>query len=455
MEAVGETASRIATGELSAVEVLADALNRIADSELNAFTSTDAHALERAEAIDEAVAEGRDVGPLAGVPIAVKDLIDHAGRVNTRGSSLPRDPATTTATCLARLEDAGAIVVGRTGLHEYAFGFSSENQWHGAVRNPWDPHLSPGGSSGGSGAAVAARIVPAALGTDTGGSVRVPAALCGVVGLKVTHGRIPIDGVFPLAPSIDTVGPFARSVADAALLYAVMAGQTRADPWSLPVPTRPPRPVRLDELRLGFLVPWTSTPLDQDVHAAWDRTIDWLRQQGVAVQALEIPDLDLTGEMAASFGYEVAHIHRRRFAEHPESYGDEVAARIRVALEVTFDDYLGALAWRRRLRTHFDRALEDVDALITPTVASTRKEIGVDTISIDGEDEPYRLPLSRFTAPVNHAGLPALSVPLEGPGTPPPGLQLIGRAWSEATLIGIGKALEREGLVVCAVPPHA
>ncbi len=448
-----ETAARIASREVEATDVVTDALARIDGSRLNAFTQPDPQALERAAAIDEAIATGRSVGPLGGVPVAVKDLIDHEGRVNTRGSSIAREPSTRTATCVARLEDAGAIVVGRTGLHEYAFGFSSENPWSGPIHNPWDLSLSPGGSSGGSGAAVAAGLVPAALGTDTGGSVRVPAAMCGVVGLKVTHGRIPIDGVYPLAPSIDTVGPLARTVEDAALLYAVMAGLSEHDPWSLPAPVTPPPTLRLEDVRFGFPVPWTTTPLDDDVASAWNDAIAFLRSEGAVVQAMEA-EIDLTGSMPASFGYEVANVHRTRFAEQPETYGPEVADRIRVALTTTFDDYLEALAWRRRLRLRFDGLLDDVDVLLTPSVATTRKPIGADTLVTGGVEEPYRLPLSRFTAPVNHAGLPALSLPLPGPGTPPPGLQLIGRAWSESLLIGIGRALERSGLVTPRTPPY-
>jgi len=182
------------------------------------------------------------VGALAGVPIALKDLIDHAGRPNTAGSSYPAITPDASAPAVARLEAADAVIIGRTGLHEYAFGFSSENHWFGPVRNPWDLDLSPGGSSGGSAAAVAAGLAAGALGTDTGGSVRVPAALCGVVGLKVTHGRVPLRGVFPLGPSIDTVGPIGRSVVDIARLYETIAGFDPGDPWSAPRPVVPPAP---------------------------------------------------------------------------------------------------------------------------------------------------------------------------------------------------------------------
>ncbi|MDQ3783275.1 MAG: amidase, partial [Actinomycetota bacterium] len=191
-------AAAVRSGQRRAVEVVAECLHRIGDDPLNAFTLITADAaMADAATVDAAVAAGEDPGPLAGVPVAVKDLIDQAGLPNTAGSSFPPAVPDQDATVIGRLRRFGAVPVGRTGLHEFAFGFSSENPWFGAVRNPWDRTISPGGSSGGSGAAVGAGWVPVALGTDTGGSVRVPAALCGVVGLKVTHGAVPTTGVYP------------------------------------------------------------------------------------------------------------------------------------------------------------------------------------------------------------------------------------------------------------------
>lgn len=453
MDSIAETAAAIASGDRSAETLIDALLAEIADDDLNAFTAADPYAVERAAAIDEAVAAGEAVGPLAGVPIAVKDLIDHRGRVNSRGSSIATEPATTTAECVRRLEAAGAIVVGRTGLHEYAFGFSSENHWFGPVHNPWDATLSPGGSSGGSGAAVAAGLAAGALGTDTGGSVRVPAALCGVVGLKVTHGRIPIGGVYPLASSIDTVGPLARTVDDTALLYAILAGHDPSDPWSLPEPVAPPQTVELADLRVGVVTPWTDGPNTDDVDAAWHETLDRLRSHGVRVVEIELPELETTGRMLASFGHEVAALHRRRFTERPETYGPEVAERIAAAMTVTDADYHLALAWRRRLRHQFEVALSVCDVLATPTVAALCKTIGVDEIVTSAGAEHYRLPLSRYTAAVNHALLPAIALPLDMEGAPPPSLQLIGPAWSESLLLGIGAALEAVGLVGWRTPP--
>jgi aspartyl-tRNA(Asn)/glutamyl-tRNA(Gln) amidotransferase subunit A len=348
---------------------------------------------------------------------------------------------------VSRLERAGAIVAGRTNLHEFAFGFSSENPWFGPVRNPWDTATSPGGSSGGSAAAVAAGLVPAAIGTDTGGSVRVPAALCGVVGLKVTHGRIPLTGVYPLAASLDTVGPLATTVGDAALLYAAMAGHDPADPWSGRRPVRsagaPPEP---SALRFVVPHPWVDRSVTPEVAAGWEWFRSALASLGATVVDREIPEIDFPGMVSEAMYPEVAAVHRRRFAEHPEGYGPEVRRRVELAVAAEVDPYLDGLAWRRRMREAARSALATADALITPAVAAHRKIIGVDTVEVGGEDVSYRGPLSAFSALVNHMGLPALALPLAADGSPPPSAQLIGNAWDEHRLLAMGVALEAAGV---------
>ncbi len=454
---VASVAADVRHGRRSALEITTETLDRISVSQnrLNAFTSIMGEpALRRAAMIDEQVAAGQDPGPLAGVPIAVKDLIDQAGIATTNGSSFPTERAKTTAPCVARLERVGAVVVGRTGLHEYAFGFSSENHWFGPVRNPWDPSTSPGGSSGGSGAAVAAGLVPVALGTDTGGSVRVPAALCGVVGLKVTHGRVPLTGVTPLAASLDTVGPLGRSVADAATAYGAIAGHDASDPWSLPRPVElPGTPASLTGLRFGVPEQWVDRPLSTEVAEGWAAFRTMASDAGVEVVGIDLPEWTFPGLVTESMYPEVAAVHRRAFAATPERYGPEVRERIALALEADMDGYLQGLAWRRRMRSTATEALRACDVLVTPSVAALRKPIGIDTIEIEGEAVGYRLALSCFSALVNQTGLPALSVPLAIPGTPPPSVQLIGRAWSEHRLLEIGLALEEAGIVAVPRPP--
>ncbi|MDH3250675.1 MAG: amidase, partial [Acidimicrobiia bacterium] len=259
---------------------------------LNATTLIDTdRALARSDALDEA---GDFAQPLTGVPIALKDLIDHAGRATTCGSSFHAPVPDRSATVVDRLEAAGAVIVSRTNLHEFAYGFSSENPWFGPVRNPLDTETSAGGSSGGSAAAVAAGQVPIAIGTDTGGSVRVPAALCGVYGLKVTHGRIPLTGVFPLAASLDTVGPIAATIDDLALAYHVMAGHDPADPWSAQRPTTTPAGARpdLNGVRVAVPIPWIDeAPTSEEVAVAFTEAVTRIRSLGATVDTVTDPVL--------------------------------------------------------------------------------------------------------------------------------------------------------------------
>lgn len=450
-------AAGVRAGETSARDVIERSLRAATafQDRLNAFTLIDTErALDRARQIDAAVARGTDPGRLAGVPVAVKDLIDQEGMVTTRGSSLAVPPATTTAPCVAALEAEGAVVIGRTGLHEYAFGFSSENHWFGPVRNPWDPDLSPGGSSGGSGSAVGAGIVPIALGTDTGGSVRVPAALCGIVGLKVTQGRGSTRGVFPLAPSLDTVGPLGRTVGDVALAYAVIGAHDEADPWSAPQPVvEPGDPQPLASLSVGVPHPWVDDDVEGDVRTGFEAAIEALRSHGAAVGRIDDEVISPPGMNNASVYFEVATIHGARWREHPESYGPEVAKRVAASLRFDRDAYLEALQWRKQVRSAFQEALATFDVIATPSVGALRKRIGSDTIEIDGSAVSYRRPLSRFTALVNHAGLPALALPLSSDARPPPSLQLVGPAWSEHRLLEIGAGLEAAGIVTTPHPP--
>jgi aspartyl-tRNA(Asn)/glutamyl-tRNA(Gln) amidotransferase subunit A len=457
-DGVAGIARAVSTGDVAATEVVAAYLARAEAIQptLNAFTYLDAErAMAAAAAVDRKVRGDGDPGPLAGVPIAVKDLIDHAGRPNTAGSSLPPPIPEISAPSVARLEAAGAIIIGRTGLHEYAFGFSSENYWFGPVRNPWDPTLSPGGSSGGSAAAVAAGAAAAALGTDTGGSVRVPAALCGVVGLKVTHGRVPLTGVFPLAPSLDTVGPLARDVTDTTLAYLVIAGHDKADPWSAPRRVEQPGPPpRLDEVTFGIPHPWVDLPQTEEIQASFAATLRALTAAGARLAHLDLPDLVPAPELELSVYPEVAVVHEQRWHEYPDSYGPDVGKRFSEVFEVDPLDYVRAQEWRARIRHTAEGALSDCDVLLTPAVAANRKQIGAENIEMGNKDVSYRPQISRYSALVNHAGLPALAIPLDDDGVPPPSIQIIGRRWEEHRLLEIGAAFERAGLSRYRTPPQ-
>ncbi len=394
---------------------------------LNAFTQIE----------DESSAGSTATGALTGLPIALKDLIDHAGRTTTAGSAFYRHRATTSATCVSRLEAEGGVIIGRTNLHEFAYGFSSENPHFGPVRNPWDLNTSAGGSSGGSGAAVAAGIVPVAIGTDTGGSVRVPAALCGCFGLKVTHGSIPLDGVFPLVPSIDTVGPIADSVDNLERVYRVLADD--ADP----LPEHKP-------FRFGIPQPWFDNgPVSEDVSASFETAVSEIRSLGNNAREIEIANVFPDSGLGGVFAPEVSATHRG-FVEHGMPYGDDVAARIESSFATTESQIAEGKAWQQMIKDRFDEAFAEVDLLITPTVGAMRKTIGENEIA----GSNYRTVLSWFTSIVNIAHLPAVALPLLRSGQPPVSIQVIGPPGSELTLLTLARSWEGQGLVGFALPPN-
>jgi len=403
---------------------------------LNAFTSIDDEgALKRAAELDRKIETGDDVGPLAGAPVAVKDLIDQADQVTSCGSSFYRMRSEESAPCVAAIEEAGGVVIGRTGLHEFAFGFSSENPFWGDVHNPWDPNTSPGGSSGGSAAAVAAGIVPIALGTDTGGSVRVPAALCGTYGLKVTHGRISLEGVFPLVPSIDTVGPLANSINEIAVSYRAMSGD--AEPES--EPTR---------LRLGVPEPWFElSPTDDDIASEFQKAIDMLTSMGHEIRPVEMPDVLPSQHLWNAIAAEVRDVHRQ-FRLAGSLYGADVKERLDAADLVSDPEIEASRLWQQTIRDSFSHIFGTIDFLITPTVPVRRKVIGEDLIN----GQPYRSVLSYFSAIVNHSLQPAIALPLADSGTPPASLQVIGPRSSEVALIGFGRHLESEEIARFILP---
>jgi aspartyl-tRNA(Asn)/glutamyl-tRNA(Gln) amidotransferase subunit A len=447
-----EASRLVESGERTATQLVSDALDRAEASQpaLNAFTLVDRdHAMSIAQA-------RTNTDPLSGVTFAVKDLIDQAGLPNTCGGSFEPTIPTMDAPVVARLIGQGAVPIGRTGLHEFAFGFDSENHWFGPVRNPWNTSLSVGGSSGGSAAAVAAGVCSVALGTDTGGSVRVPAALCGIFGLKVTHGRVPISGVHPLATSLDTVGPLARTVADIETVYSVIAGQDPSDPWSVdrPVGDPAPRPA-LDSITLGIPRPWVDdTQVTADVAESWHAMLSALAKLGVRLVDLDAPDLvPATGGTPSGY-WEVADVHRERLIATPERYGPNVRDRLGRTLAATGSEYLTTLAQRRRLADEFEQALGAVDALLTPATGMIAKPIGVtETTLSDGRTVHYRAPIARFSALVNEVGLPGFTLPANVLETSPPGaIQLVGSPWSERRLLAIAAQLEGAGICVYRRP---
>ena len=457
MGSIADLAGSVRSGAVTAVEVVEAALDAADATQpvLNAFTLIDRdRALERASAIDRRVADGNDPGPLTGVPIALKDLIDQSGIATTNGASFEATVPARSAVVVDRLEAAGAVIIGRTGLHEFAYGFTSENPHFGPVRNPWDPSLSPGGSSGGSAAAVAAGIVPAAIGTDTGGSVRVPAALCGVVGLKVTHGRVPLTGVTPLAPSLDTVGPITGTVADAAAVYAVIAGEDPDDPWSAPRGVEVVGDARdLSTVRVGVPKQWMRAPTDRVSRDAFQSAVANLLDAGATVETVDEPALAITEAASVASSGEILRVHRDRWEQEPERYGRDVAARLAAASEVGIDAMVDAAAWDAGATHSLARIFERYDVLMTPTVGSARKIIGEADMDIDGTAVFHRSVLAQNTWPVNRVGNPALALPIASAGTPPASIQLIAPRWGEAGLLAIGLGFETARIVDAGLPP--
>jgi aspartyl-tRNA(Asn)/glutamyl-tRNA(Gln) amidotransferase subunit A len=284
--------------------------------------------------------------------------------------------------------------------------------------------------------------------------VRVPAALCGLVGLKVTHGRVPLTGVTPLAPSLDTVGPLATTVADLATLYTVMAGDDPVDPWSSPLPvTQPDQPAEPSTLRIGVPVQWNAGPIDAATRRAFEDMLERIARLGATVEPVDEPALAITETAANAVSLEILGVHRERWSAHPERYGAEVAERLRAAEAVPHQYAIDVHAWDTGARHALHRLLTRFDVLATPTVGATRKVIGIPDMDIDGEAVFHRRVLSPYTWPVNRTGNPALAVPISGSGAPPASLQLIGPRFNEGRLLEVGLGLEESGLIQVEEPP--
>ena len=445
-------AKAIAEKRLSSQEVTRSCLHRIAQWQprLNAFMSIEAEAaLEAAEAADTALARGGHRGALHGVPLAHKDMYYDAGKVVTCGSKIRRDfVATTTATALQRLKDAGSIRLGSLQMVEFAYGPTGHNFHHGAVHNPFAFGHITGGSSSGSGSAVAARLTFAALGSDTGGSIRLPAHFCGVTGLKTTYGRISRAGAMPLSQSLDTVGPLARTVEDCALLLGLMAG---ADPWD-PTASTVAVPdymaaiaAPIKGMKIGVPTAFYVDDLDADVARILDDTIAALKREGAHVVPVELPDQrQLTAACQLVIAVEAAAFHKRWLIERPQDYGPQVLMRLQNGLAISGVSYLEAMRWRGPALAAHIAATADVDAVIAPVAPVAAPTIAESDFGNSPDAESVIQRLTRFTRPINYLGLPSLAVPagFTAKGLPV-AMQLIGRSFDEATLLQIGAAFQR------------
>ena len=449
-----ELARLIATKAVSPVEVVRVHLDRIAahDKDLRSYITICADgALAAARQAEAALMAGRPLGPLHGVPYGLKDLYDTAGIATTGGSRIFADRVPSTdATVTRRLAEAGAILLGKLNMVEFAYGPEGLNPHYGHARNPWDgaTHRLTGGSSSGSGAAVAAGLAPGALGSDTGGSIRIPASLCGITGLKPTYGRVSRAGVLPLAWSMDHVGPMTRTAADAALMLTAMAGYDAADASSsvLPVPDyRVALTGDVKGLRVGLLRGFFLDAATPEVRSAVEAAARALAAAGAVVDEVSLAQVTNAAPAAlAIIGSEALAYHADTLRARAADYDPEVARRLKVAAFITGRHYVHAQQVRGLIRADVDAALARRDVLLAPTTPMPAPALDERQVTLGDGPSPVRPALIRFTQPFNLSGHPVCSLPCGfTAGGLPVGMQIVGRPFDEATVLRTADAFQR------------
>ena len=430
---------RLRTRELTSAQITEECLTRIlADNDrLNAFILVMADdARRQAGEMDRELAAGRDRGPLHGVPISIKDIIDIRG-VPTTAASRVREGhvAVRDAPSIAHLRQAGAVFVGKTNLHEFAFGTTNEDSAFGPARNPHDPTRSPGGSSGGSGASVAAGMALASIGTDTGGSIRIPAAACGIVGLKPTLGEISTGGVVPLSRTMDHVGPLTQTVADASLVYHALLGDAHA---------LPPAPMPLHGLRLAVPRKYFCDVLDDEVHAQFEAALDRLRAGGVHVDEISIQHAaDIAPIYLHIVLSDAAAYHATTLETMGDRYTPGVRSRLELGRHILAEDYVRALAGRDLLRREVDAALAQHDALVLPTLPIPAPVVGASTVQVGKTTELVRNAMLRLTQLFDVSEHPAIAIPAGRTSAGLPcSVQLVGCRGQTDALLRVALACE-------------
>ncbi|MDR3513361.1 MAG: AtzE family amidohydrolase [Caulobacteraceae bacterium] len=450
-----DLAEAVRGGETSAERVIEQTLADIGarNAALNCFTAVFAEeARAQARQLDADARAGKPLGALAGVPFAVKNLFDVSGVVTLAGSKIRRQspPAERDATVVKRLKDQGAILVGALNMDEFAYGFSTENAHYGATRNPHDRERIAGGSSGGSAAAVAAELVPLALGSDTNGSIRVPAAMCGVFGLKPTFGRLSRAGAFPFVYSLDHVGPFARTARDLAAAYDAMQGRDPADAVCAGAPIDPALPGLAEPvsgLRIGVLGGWFQDGASDDVLEALETVAGALG----GVRTIELPEVARARAAAYCItAAEGANLHLADLARRPHDFDLATRDRLMAGAFMPAAVIVQAQRFRRWFKAEVARIFEDFDVLLAPTTICTAPKLGQMTIPFRGVETPVRPNLGIYTQPLSFIGLPVVAAPVRRAGMPV-GVQIVARPWAEAVALRLSHHLELAG-VLAAYP---
>ena len=418
--------------------------------ELNAYISFRAEqALADAARADEEIARGEYKGVLHGIPMGIKDNIYLAGEVSTMASKIHQNfVSEDDASVIERLKAAGAVIIGKLNMHEYAWGITNNSPHFGPCHNPWNLDKIPGGSSGGSGAAVAAGMSCITLGTDTAGSIRIPSSACGLVGLKPTHGLVAKYGCFPLAWSLDHIGPMAKTVSDAAAMLGVIAGFDPRDPTSKQVDV----PNYLANLNadvsgkvIGIVEDYFFHQVDQRIEKLVRDQLQHLEKQGAIIEKISIPALQHAEyvELVTSLA-EAATIHHEDLKQRPQDFGDDIRLLFELGELPSAVDYLQAQQLRRELKQQFTEALQRVDVIIAPTLPILPPDIGSAVVDLNGEDVDLLNHIIRFTGPSNLTGLPALTLPCGLVEEQPVGLQIIGPAFEEQKLFNMALAIEAQ-----------
>ncbi|MCK5552265.1 MAG: aspartyl/glutamyl-tRNA amidotransferase subunit A [Deltaproteobacteria bacterium] len=438
--------------EISPVEVIDAFLERIegVQRRLNAFiTVLEGQARRAAKEAEEEILKGHYRGPLHGIPLAAKDLFFTAGVKTTCGTRILADfVPDENGTVISRLIEAGAIIVGKANMHEFAFGTTNLNSHYGHARNPWNTEHITGGSSGGSAAALASSCALLALGTDTGGSIRIPSALCGIVGLKPTYGRVSKYGVYPLCWSLDHPGPMARTAADVAIALGFIAGYDPKDPCSQDVPVDDYYSGLTGDIKdvlVGVPDTFYFEQIKPEVKASAEKAIDGLRDLGAEVRPVHIPDLDEAA--AATFlilSSEAASCLEKFHRTRPDDIGDDVRARLDLGALHLATHYVKAQRIRRITQENFRKVFVEVDVLVTPGVSITAPRLEESTVRLEEDNVPVGVALTRCTRIYNLVGLPSVSVPVGlSPAGLPIGIQIAGRPFDEGLVLRVADAYQR------------